>query len=319
MSEPNILVVDDDPLNQRLMDMNLEHLGCRVSLVNNGLEAITALQTHPYDLVLMDLDMPEMDGLDTIRAIRAHGMRHIPIIVCSGYVEEVTISRCKSAGANDYLTKPLQSQELLATLNKWLPPFPVIPTTSPALLFTHADMALILKALQFAAEKHRHQRRKDLLASPYINHPIEVAELLWRQGGITDINVLAAALLHDTLEDTETTVLELEQEFNPDIAALVVEVSDDKQLPALERKRLQIQHAAHISPRAQQIKLADKIRNIHDILHAPPHSWNLQRRREYLDWSAAVVAGLCGCNSALEALYKTTLHHAYAVLGQIKE
>jgi GTP diphosphokinase / guanosine-3',5'-bis(diphosphate) 3'-diphosphatase len=315
MSEPNILVVDDDPFNQKLMDVSLEHLGCRVSLVGSGLEALKLARVHHYDLILMDLDMPDMDGLETIRQLREHDDHHIPIIVCSGYVEEVTATRCKAAGADDYLSKPVHTQTLLTTLEKWLPhPRSQASPVPPSVIFAHTDISLLLKALHFSAEKHRHQRRKDLLASPYINHPIKVAELLWREGGISDIAMIAAALLHDTLEDTETTAAELRHEFGEDIAALVAEVSDDKNLPTEERKRLQIQHAPHISTRAQQIKLADKICNVIDVLHAPPHTWNGVRRRQYLEWSSAVVVGLRGCNPSLESYYKKLLQNAYVTL-----
>src|SRR5574341_1153174 len=109
------------------------------------------------------------------------------------------------------------------------------------------ELALLLKALAFAAHKHRDQRRKDPEASPYINHPIALADVLVNEGGVRDIEVLCAALLHDTLEDTDTTLRELEQAFNARIADIVAEVTDDKTLPRAEHKRLQIEHAASLS------------------------------------------------------------------------
>jgi hypothetical protein len=108
------------------------------------------------------------------------------------------------------------------------------------------DLALLLKALGFAAERHRHQRRKDAEASPYINHPIGLANVLANEGGITDIDVLCAALLHDTIEDTETTPDELRAQFGESITCIVLEVTDDKSLPKQERKQMQIEHAPHI-------------------------------------------------------------------------
>src|SRR5437762_7741677 len=164
-------------------------------------------------------------------------------------------------------------------------------------------IAALLKALHFAAHKHRDQRRKDVEASPYINHPIEVAEILARVGGVTDLVILQAAVLHDTLEDTKTTPEELEAAFGPEVRRVVEEVTDDKRLPKLERKRLQIEHAPHLSARAKQIKLADKISNVRSVTQTPPADWPLQRRREYLDWTEQVVAGLRGCNASLESLY----------------
>src|SRR5512138_2638809 len=89
------------------------------------------------------------------------------------------------------------------------------------------ELALLLKALAFAAHKHRDQRRKDADASPYINHPIALADVLVNEGGVTDVEVLCAALLHDTVEDTETTPEELEREFGREIAEIVIELTDN--------------------------------------------------------------------------------------------
>lgn len=162
---------------------------------------------------------------------------------------------------------------------------------------------LVLKVVEFAARKHKDQRRKDAEASPYINHPIALANILGSEGGITDPNVICAALLHDTIEDTDTTPEELEAEFGTAIKNIVMEVSDDKSLPKAERKRLQIAHAAHISPQAQLVKLADKIANLRDVAASPPADWSLQRRQEYFDWAKAVVDGLRGVNPQLEAVF----------------
>ena len=164
-------------------------------------------------------------------------------------------------------------------------------------------LPVILKALEFAALKHRDQRRKDALASPYINHPIALANVLAREGGVTDPVVLAAALLHDTLEDTETTPAELREAFGEKIAGIVAEVTDDKNLPKAERKRLQIEHAAAISREAKLVKLADKICNVRDVADHPPAKWDLARRREYFDWAKRVIDGLRGSHPALEAAF----------------
>jgi guanosine-3',5'-bis(diphosphate) 3'-pyrophosphohydrolase len=162
------------------------------------------------------------------------------------------------------------------------------------------DNAALLRALHFAADKHRDHRRKDPDASPYINHPIEVAETLARVGGVSDIEVLQAAILHDTIEDTDTTGDEIEVHFGPGVRGLVEEVSDDKGLSKQERKRLQIEHAPGISSRAKLVKLADKICNVRDVSRAAPAKWSLERRSEYLAWSRAVVSGCRGVNDALE-------------------
>ena len=82
---------------------------------------------------------------------------------------------------------------------------------------------------------------------------------------VSDVETLCAALLHDTVEDTDTTPDELEAAFGPEVSGVVMEVTDDKRLPKAERKRLQIEHAAVVSHRAKLVKLADKICNLRDI------------------------------------------------------
>ena len=178
------------------------------------------------------------------------------------------------------------------------------------------DVALpaLLEALRFAADRHRDQRRKGAEASPYINHPIEVAELIARVGGVADLVVLQAAVLHDTIEDTRTTAAELESRFGPEVRRVVEEVTDDKRLPWTERKRLQVEHAPRLSERARLVKLADKISNVRAIRESPPAGWTLQRRRGYLDWTAEVIAGCRGTNEALEQLYDRSLEAAYRSL-----
>ena len=163
-----------------------------------------------------------------------------------------------------------------------------------------AGLPQIVRALEFAAHKHRDQRRKDAQASPYINHPIALANVLVSEGGVDDPVVLSAALLHDTVEDTETTTAELREAFGEKIAAIVGEVTDDKNLVKAERKRLQIEHAAHISREAKLVKLADKICNVRDVANHPPAKWDLTRRREYFEWAKAVVDQLRGIHPALE-------------------
>jgi guanosine-3',5'-bis(diphosphate) 3'-pyrophosphohydrolase len=165
------------------------------------------------------------------------------------------------------------------------------------------ELALLFRALAFAAHKHRDQRRKDAEASPYINHPIALAEVLAGEGGVADVDVLAAALLHDTIEDTATTAVELRAEFGERIAAMVEEVTDDQNLPKAERKRLQIVHAAGLSPGARLVKLADKICNLRDVADRPPAKWDLQRRQEYFEWAKRVIDGLRGASPKLEAAF----------------
>jgi guanosine-3',5'-bis(diphosphate) 3'-pyrophosphohydrolase len=161
----------------------------------------------------------------------------------------------------------------------------------------------LIAALAFAAEKHRNQRRKDPEASPYINHPIGLANVLANEAGVVDERILIAAVLHDTIEDTETTEGELVAHFGAEVAAIVMEVTDDKSLPKAERKQLQVEHAAHASVAAKHVKLADKICNLRDIATSPPANWPLERKQEYFDWAKRVIDALRGVNPKLEAIF----------------
>jgi GTP diphosphokinase / guanosine-3',5'-bis(diphosphate) 3'-diphosphatase len=154
------------------------------------------------------------------------------------------------------------------------------------------DVARLIDAAEFASRKHSTQRRKDADASPYINHPIAVAAVLAVEAGISDLTTLQAAILHDTIEDTETTYDELVGRFGPAVADVVMEVTDDKSLPKDERKRLQVAHAHKKSSQAAMVKLADKICNLRDMAASPPADWSEQRKRKYFDWAKAVVDGL---------------------------
>lgn len=160
-----------------------------------------------------------------------------------------------------------------------------------------------IKAVAFAARKHRMQRRKDCDASPYINHPIALANVLANEAFVLDEATLCAAVLHDTVEDTETTQEELAAAFGDEVATLVMLVTDDKSLPKDTRKQLQIEHAAGLPAKAKLIKLADKICNLRDMLDSPPDSWTLTRKQAYFDWSAQVVSGLRGSNAELEGIF----------------
>ncbi len=167
-------------------------------------------------------------------------------------------------------------------------------------------MREILKAARFASVKHVRQKRKGAAAEPYLNHLIEVADLVSMAIAAPDANVIAAAFLHDTVEDTETSHEELVEMFGADIAALVGEVTDDKSLPKAERKRLQIEHAPHLSARAQTIKIADKISNLRGILFTPPEDWDLHRKQDYFAWAKRVVDACTAPNPFLKAEFART-------------
>lgn len=168
---------------------------------------------------------------------------------------------------------------------------------------TSQQLGLFIKATQFAADKHRNQRRKDADASPYINHPIALANVLANEGGVEDPVVWCTAVLHDTIEDTETTEVDLDALFGGKVTSVVLEVTDDKSLEKDVRKQRQIEHAPHISPEAKLVKLADKICNLRDILASPPADWSAERKQAYFDWAARVVAGVRGISPQLEAVF----------------
>ena len=168
-------------------------------------------------------------------------------------------------------------------------------------------LGVFVKAVAFAADKHRNQRRKDADASPYINHPIALANVLANEGGITDVAVLCAAVLHDTIEDTETTSEELTAMFGRQVTAIVLDVTDDKSLDKHVRKQRQIEHAPRSSNEAKLVKLADKICNLRDILASPPADWSAERKRTYFEWAAKVVAGVRGVHPELETVFDRLL------------
>jgi guanosine-3',5'-bis(diphosphate) 3'-pyrophosphohydrolase len=170
----------------------------------------------------------------------------------------------------------------------------------------------LLRAASFAANKHTGQTRKGDDAQPYINHPLEVANLLTNIGNVEDFDVLIAAVLHDTIEDTETTKEEITELFGETVCGYVLEVTDDKSLPKHNRKQLQVDHAPHLSTGAKLIKLGDKISNITDVMTNPPADWSIERRLEYINWGVNVVDGLRGANRNLERHFDELIEKAKA-------
>ncbi len=176
------------------------------------------------------------------------------------------------------------------------------------------SISLILNALKFAAGRHKAQFRKGDDKSPYINHPIQVADLLANEAGEKDPVLITAAVLHDVIEDTVRTKKEkneligqIKDIFGEEVLSVTLEVTDDKSLSKKERKRQQVIHAPSLSVKAKKLKLADKTMNVRDITAHPPVIWPLKRIRKYLDWSEKVVAGLRGVNSKLEKSFDESL------------
>jgi guanosine-3',5'-bis(diphosphate) 3'-pyrophosphohydrolase len=163
------------------------------------------------------------------------------------------------------------------------------------------EIQRLLNGVAFAARKHVGQTRKDAAATPYIIHPMGVARILWEKAGVRSVNVLTAALLHDTLEDTETTGEELEALFGKVVRRTVEEVSNDSSLSTDENKQRQVDHAPHMSLNAQLVKLADRYYNICDLRNPPP-SWSQEKVMGYLGWGEKLLKALRGTNPALEEI-----------------
>lgn len=174
------------------------------------------------------------------------------------------------------------------------------------------EIQTILSAAHYAAEKHVDQRRKG--GEPYLNHLVEVAYLVSSALSDSDANVVAAAFLHDTIEDTGVTAAELTERFGRDVTDLVLEVTDDKSLAHEVRKRLQIEHAPKLPVRAQVIKLADKISNLCSILSSPPPDWDYERKKQYFEWGSRVVDGLSAPNTILKEEFEKT----YQRFGEVR-
>ncbi|AYV85801.1 MAG: putative guanosine-3',5'-bis(diphosphate) 3'-pyrophosphohydrolase MESH1 isoform X1 [Satyrvirus sp.] len=164
----------------------------------------------------------------------------------------------------------------------------------------HTQIEHLMAAATFAANKHQFQRRKDIQGTPYINHPLNVANLIIKVGKVDDCNILVAAMLHDTVEDTNTSFSEIEKLFGPEIANIVKEVTDDKSLPTIARKKLQVENAPKKSYGAKMVKLADKLDNLTDLLTSIPQGWSDDRVIGYFAWSYKVIQGLRGTNEYLE-------------------
>ncbi|XP_063978302.1 guanosine-3',5'-bis(diphosphate) 3'-pyrophosphohydrolase MESH1 [Diachasmimorpha longicaudata] len=175
-------------------------------------------------------------------------------------------------------------------------------TISPKELSKEQLLSLIIKCADFAAKKHKTQKRMNREGTPYINHPLGVAKILTEEGDVHDPVVIISAILHDTVEDTETTFEEIEQEFGAEVKLVVSEVTDDKTLPKMERKQLQIDHSPHISHEAKLVKLADKIYNLRDLQAEVPIGWTAERAHEYFKWAEQVINGCRGTNARLEAI-----------------
>ena len=171
-----------------------------------------------------------------------------------------------------------------------------------------SEMAKIVRAAYFAGEKHKDQRRSDKEETPYINHPLELASILVDEGRVDEVDVICAALLHDTIEDTNTTFEELESLFGSVVTNIVREVSNDMTLSSVDRRKKEAESIPFLSRKAKLVKLADKIANIRDISTMPPVGWNLEKKEAYFDFSLSIAERAKDASHVLYEVFVNDYH-----------
>uniref|UniRef100_A0A915AEB2 Guanosine-3',5'-bis(diphosphate) 3'-pyrophosphohydrolase MESH1 n=1 Tax=Parascaris univalens TaxID=6257 RepID=A0A915AEB2_PARUN len=162
------------------------------------------------------------------------------------------------------------------------------------------DVAVIMKAVDLAARRHRRQRRGDPARTPFINHLVGVAYILTNEAKVYDTVTIVAAILHDIIEDTETTYVEIREMFGNEVATIVSECTIDKSQLRDARKKRQIVNASKLSHKAKLVELADKLYNLRDIERVMPVGWTARHKREHFEWLRDYVAVMKGTNEALE-------------------
>jgi (p)ppGpp synthase/HD superfamily hydrolase len=179
------------------------------------------------------------------------------------------------------------------------------------------SLAMLTQAYDLAARAHAGQRRKGIDV-PYINHPCAVAAMTAEALGHDDIEAIAAAVLHDVLEDTEVTEPELAARFGPRVTALVKELTDAPDwldLPLLDRKARQAEKMARGSIEARVIKIADQLSNIGDLCMAFG-AWPQAHNRAYLAGAQTVVDACRGVAPRLEAAFDAVAKDFQAALDK---
>ncbi|MBN2441403.1 MAG: bifunctional (p)ppGpp synthetase/guanosine-3',5'-bis(diphosphate) 3'-pyrophosphohydrolase [Spirochaetales bacterium] len=161
---------------------------------------------------------------------------------------------------------------------------------------------IVFKALHLAAIQHSRQKRK-ADDSPYINHITEILHLLTAIGSIDDPEILAAAALHDVLEDTDLSSEIIQKQFGNKILSIVLELTDDKTKTLEERRNYIIDTIAGKSKEAQKIKIADFISNVRTL----PPDWSKEKIQGYIDWIDMAARQCKDINLPLEEMLRTLL------------
>ena len=170
----------------------------------------------------------------------------------------------------------------------------------------NADLRRLTKALVFAAEAHRNQRRKGAAQEPYLNHLIEVLDLVVKVTDGADMDILIAALLHDVVEDTSASYEDVAANFGERVAEIVRENSDDMSLPKAERRLARIAAMPLKSREARLVKIADVISNLRAIAVSPPAGWPAERKLGYLQGCRRLVDAGRGTDAAIERIFDQT-------------
>lgn len=171
------------------------------------------------------------------------------------------------------------------------------------------------EALAFAAEQHKYQRRGGYDPLPYINHLIKVSSAIIQIGQEENPDIIIAAILHDVVEDSDTSYEDLAGQFGAPVADIVAELTDDMELPYNQRKALQVEGASKLSLAARKIRIADKASNIQDIF-TYPLDWKEEKKIAYLENSLTIVDQIRGTHAALEAWFDQSVQFARKVLSQ---
>lgn len=179
----------------------------------------------------------------------------------------------------------------------------------------------LFEALSFSADKHRLQKRKDATGTPYINHPLGVARNIAFLDSLTGkekSDIINGAILHDTIEDTDTTYEEIQIRFNKEVADIVQEVTNKKELSSEESKKYELERAKTLSLPASLIRISDKIENIKDINNLQPVNWEKWRKINYCEWAKALVDNIKIEHVAVKQLKNLFLQRYYETLNSLK-